>query len=380
MKRQRATLFNLRPPFEANREFIASRLFGVTAGFNLDFAATSSLYQDNLAATPLTLPDTAIGLAVDRSRTRSPVTAAAGAQASAGLRPKWGRAPRLRRNLLIYSNDFTNAVWGKTRSTVTPAAAVAPDGTLTASKLVETATTGAHYIGQSGAVHNEIRTFAVWLKAAERSWAVIQVGSNLAYGIAYVNLLTGEVSGATGGYTVTCTLDADGGGWYKCVISGASNSSTVAALGAIYASTGSGVLSYTGDGTSGIYMWRAQVEPGAVDTAHQDAPSAFDMTEVGLPSFGYARWGLDDDVLTVTTPEAQTGDVMIFGRKGSWLQEGVAYGSGAAVAIGPTTMTGLPAGLLAAVQGAASDASGGIVGVLAIGRWIITKRGGRLAG
>ena len=34
-------------------------------------------------------------------------------------------------NLLTYSQDFSNAAWSKTNSTITTAANVAPDGTLT---------------------------------------------------------------------------------------------------------------------------------------------------------------------------------------------------------------------------------------------------------
>jgi hypothetical protein len=58
-------------------------------GLLWDYSATTGLYSDNLGATPLTAPDTGVGLVADRSRVRSPVTAYGGAQASAGLRPVW---------------------------------------------------------------------------------------------------------------------------------------------------------------------------------------------------------------------------------------------------------------------------------------------------
>ena len=105
-------------PFGPQRGFNPASLFGSTEGLWFNFADISSLYQDNLAATPLTAPDQSIGLAADRSRVRSPITTAAVAQSSLGLRPKWGRAPKVKRNLLTWTEDFTNGAWTKTGSSV----------------------------------------------------------------------------------------------------------------------------------------------------------------------------------------------------------------------------------------------------------------------
>jgi hypothetical protein len=55
-----------------------------------------------------------------------------------------------RTNLFTYSDDFNNASWSKTNSTVTADTIVSPDGTLTGEKLVETTTaTVNHYVRQT---------------------------------------------------------------------------------------------------------------------------------------------------------------------------------------------------------------------------------------
>jgi len=84
------------------------------------------------------------------------------------------------------------------------------------------------------------------------------------------------------------------------------------------------------------------------------------MTEAGVPSYGYIRPDRTDDVLTTTLTLAQTGDVAVFGRTGSKIESGLIYGAGATFSLGPTTVTGMSAGVLAAV--------GDVVGLLAIGR------------
>jgi len=58
-------------------------------GILWDFTATGPLFTDDAGTTPLTTAAQTIGMVRDGSRTRSPATAYAGVQASAGLRPTW---------------------------------------------------------------------------------------------------------------------------------------------------------------------------------------------------------------------------------------------------------------------------------------------------
>jgi hypothetical protein len=53
-------------------------------------------------------------------------------QTSTSLRPLFGRAPQVRRNVLSSSQDFSNAFYNKQSTTLTANATVAPDGTTTA--------------------------------------------------------------------------------------------------------------------------------------------------------------------------------------------------------------------------------------------------------
>ena len=70
-------------------------------------------------------------------------------------------APIRQRNLLKWSEDFSNAVWSKLNCTVTNNNEIAPDGTLTADKIEKTSTDA--YITQQMALNGD-NIFSIWLK------------------------------------------------------------------------------------------------------------------------------------------------------------------------------------------------------------------------
>ena len=81
-----------------------------------------------------------------------------------------------RTNLLLRSEEFDNAYWGKTRSSVTANATTSPAGTLTADKLIEdTTASNSHQLVVSPVTASGIYTCSVYAKAAERTQAAIRL-------------------------------------------------------------------------------------------------------------------------------------------------------------------------------------------------------------
>lgn len=170
-----------------------------------------------------------------------------------------------RTNVVLQSETFDNASWTKARSSVTANATAAPDGNTTADKLVEDATAGNnHNISQTITVTSGVAySIAVWVKAAERTQAQIQLFDGVGVNqFPVVNLSTGAVVVANGA-TVTSTSYPNG--WWK--FSFAATPATVSLQVFLYpAVAGSAV--YNGDGVSGIYLWGVQVEQAAFPSTY----------------------------------------------------------------------------------------------------------------
>lgn len=95
-------------------------------------------------------------------------------------------------------------------------------------------------------------------------------------------------------------------------------------------------------------------------TPVQNVENDFDVVEDGAASPAYLRFDLSDDKMTHTFPNGFTGDVMLFGRNGSWVEENVTIAPNGGLDIGPRAVTGGIPGTL--------DAIGDVVGWLPVGR------------
>jgi hypothetical protein len=165
-------------------------------------------------------------------------------------------------NLLLRSEEFNDASWVKTGTTVSTNAVVAPNGTTTAETLIEDTSTGTHLTTQSiTATISTVYTFSVFAKAASGTRSIrllLPTSIFTTPGNCIFNLQTGTAGSLNSGITAA-SITAFPDGWYRCSI--VSPASTAATAGSWTINLiNSGAASYTGDGTSGLYLWGAQIE------------------------------------------------------------------------------------------------------------------------
>jgi hypothetical protein len=166
-------------------------------------------------------------------------------------------------NLVLYSQEFDNAWWLKTNSTVTSNTVAAPDGTTTAETVNEETATGTHQVNSTNVsfVSGLPYTTSFFVKADTVLYVQIIYGS-AAFGVnAYANFDVSTGVLGTVGASATATITSVGNSWYRCTMTATATSSASVAtsIGAITTSTSARAESYTG--TSKVfYLWGAQLE------------------------------------------------------------------------------------------------------------------------
>ena len=166
-----------------------------------------------------------------------------------------------RTNSVPNSENFNAVSWLIQNSSVTSNAAISPTGYMDADKLVENTSNSTHRVLTSaGLTISGSVSISFFAKKAERSWLFI--GNNNIVG-AFFNLENGTIG--TTGVGITPSIIDYGNGWYRCIITA---SAVANERITIYTATADNTVTYTGDGTSGLYIWGATIEAGAYATSY----------------------------------------------------------------------------------------------------------------
>jgi hypothetical protein len=183
-----------------------------------------------------------------------------------------------RTNDALYST-ILNAQYNKTGAFITDNSAVAPTGIEEAATITETTATSNHRFDEKlvSTTTGTRYTFSLYAKKKERSVigfggvGLYNAGENVEFdldnGIAY--------NGGNGNALVN--IQDVGNGWFRCMMTW---TVTGTAQFRVHlhdtllnsAPPTSGGYSYTGDGTSGVYVWGLQIEEG--DTASSFIPNS----------------------------------------------------------------------------------------------------------
>lgn len=180
-----------------------------------------------------------------------------------GIRPESAAT-----NLLLRSEEFDNAAWNKTQSSVLPNTTIAPDGNLTADTFVPNAVNAGKSLLRSVSSGSTSFVYSCHFKFAGYRYAYLyfQTGTVTQITEARFDLINGTVTtnNVTGAaFTGLATsIVPIGNGWFRCSVSATGNN----ALNNVWITcnpnlvTNSINAAFVGDGYSGVYIWGAQLE------------------------------------------------------------------------------------------------------------------------
>lgn len=184
-----------------------------------------------------------------------------------------------------YSEDFSAAGWSRTASGITTDAAVAPDGTTTMDKLTEWATSNFHNTSRSiNVTAGSTYAFSVFAKAGERTWLCLSFGAT-GFGStsrAFFDLTNGVLGTVAAG--ITAFIQHVGSGIYRCTAIMTATLTAASNFNLELSPNGSS-LNYVGDGTSGLFLWGANVNESDcatsyIQTAGANATRAIDVATI----------------------------------------------------------------------------------------------------
>jgi hypothetical protein len=169
------------------------------------------------------------------------------------------------RNLVTYSEDFSQSDWSENDAQILSSTHVNPDGSNNAKVLAYEGGSVQHYISTTPSVDSgQNYTFSIFVKAKELNYVCLVFLNDLSG--KFFNLENGTRLGNFGSEPFDSKIEDYGNGWYRCSIT--DNATSTTKFCGIYLSDNGTSINSTPTTTNGVYIYGAQLEKLSYPTSY----------------------------------------------------------------------------------------------------------------
>lgn len=236
-------------------------------------------------------------------------------------------------NLLTYTEQFDNAAWSKTNSSISANSVASPDGTVTADTYTASATSSNDFrCSQSGGITvlNQLYTGSIYLSYSNSQYAVVILTegfSTTAWANVVVDVKNGIILSTNNGavaQNVASSIEEIHAGWYRVSIT-CSFSTVGSSVSLRYALSNTSTPSFsnyslfssaiTMAGTEELYVWGGQLETGseATDYVRVAAAGNGDQLVYNFRGSLISTEGINDWYKYYYEPVLKLSDYVVFG-------------------------------------------------------------------
>ena len=173
-------------------------------------------------------------------------------------------------NLFTYSEDFSDASWTKSGTTVTSNAILSPDGSVNAD-LIEISSAGARFVSQSVTLTSgQNYVLSCFMKNGNTGWNALGAFDGVSdFATGTFDILNGNIgstSVSSGSVNTELSIQDYGNGWYRCIMKFTATSTGSWSI-RVYASVQS-ATNYSGVVGENAYIFGAQLEQLSYPTSY----------------------------------------------------------------------------------------------------------------